>query len=509
MSYDPEDRALVCPYCFKTFREPVKLPCGHNLCSECVGRIRRGAETSRETKMKLNEEGECEDVCDVKTLCPVCEKEFNSGDEKPNDELRELICGEKVYYCDECEGDEKRVATRFCVICKEEGKEFGSFCDEHWDFVHRPRSFRGHVGYEKPPVCLGFDGYLNPVLEVKGNGEEKKYPICFKHERPAMRMMKENGDLLCQECLNELDNWKPEDTERMEDVVEDSRKRLKEKCEKVGVVSEFEGYLNEIEGMIGECEKSKRKYLKEIDDYIDGYVKMLEDVRKHRKDCVEGECDKYSRYLNRIKGECEDIIRWMRECKEIEDFVDRWDDYHECIFEKRVDEVMNRMKEIELRIGKCGDIRRLEISFEMGDIPSEESIAMMKKKYALAKKPVVEPEPKPVPVPAPEPSIAGYKEVKEGLMRDKEGNHEEAMELYEKAGKLGNKAAFLNMGNCYMFGKGVKEDWKKGIEMYGKCGRIGDGELGWIRELSNDKFVCGTVLNLLCLFLFIEQFSVL
>ena len=58
--------------------------------------------------MKLNEEGECEEMCDVKTLCPVCEKEFNEGDEKPNDELRELICGEKVFYCDECEGDESK-----------------------------------------------------------------------------------------------------------------------------------------------------------------------------------------------------------------------------------------------------------------------------------------------------------------------------------------------------------------------------------------------------------------
>ena len=51
---------------------------------------------------------------------------------------------------------------------------------------------------------------------------------------------------LCQDCLNELDNWKPEDTERMEDVVEGARKRMKEKCGKIGVVSEFEGYLNEI-----------------------------------------------------------------------------------------------------------------------------------------------------------------------------------------------------------------------------------------------------------------------
>ena len=57
-------------------------------------------------------------MCDVKTLCPVCDKEFNEGDEKPNNELRELICGEKIYYCGECEGDERRIASKFCVICK-------------------------------------------------------------------------------------------------------------------------------------------------------------------------------------------------------------------------------------------------------------------------------------------------------------------------------------------------------------------------------------------------------
>ena len=105
--------------------------------------MRRGGETSRETKRRLNEEGECERVCDVKTLCPVCDKEFNEGDEKPNNELRELICGEKIYYCDDCEGDEKRSASKFCVVCKEEGKDFGCFCDEHWDEAHRTRMNRG------------------------------------------------------------------------------------------------------------------------------------------------------------------------------------------------------------------------------------------------------------------------------------------------------------------------------------------------------------------------------
>ena len=53
--------------------------------------------------------------------------------------------------------------------------------------------------------------------------------------------------------------------------------------------------------MIEERKESKKKNLKEIGDYIDEYVKRLEDVRKHRKDVVEGECNKYVRYL-RVEG---------------------------------------------------------------------------------------------------------------------------------------------------------------------------------------------------------------
>ena len=98
-------------------------------------------------------------------------------------------------------------------------------------------------------------------------------------------------------------------------------------------------------------------------------------------------------------------------------------------------------------------------------------------------------------------AIPGYKELNEGLKKDEEGKHSEAMKFYTRSGDLGNKAAFLNMGNCYMFGKGVysgfwvwaeeKADRKKGIEMYKKCGKIGDHELRWIRKLSNEGFLNG------------------
>ena len=97
-------------------------------------------------------------------------------------------------------------------------------------------------------------------------------------------------------------------------------------------------------------------------------------------------------------------------------------------------------------------------------------------------------------------SLPGYREMMEGLEKDKEGKHKEAMKLYERAGELGNKGGFMNMGNCYLFGKGVEKDRKKGIEMWKKCGKIEESEWGWLRELSNDRFVCEKELNLYGLF---------
>ena len=99
--------------------------------------------------------------------------------------------------------------------------------------------------------------------------------------------------------------------------------------------------------------------------------------------------------------------------------------------------------------------------------------------------------------------IPGLTEMMEGLDKDKYGQHEEAMELYERAVNLGNKAGFINMGNCFVFGKGVEEDKWKGIEMWEKCGKIEESELWWMRELSNDRFVCSAALDLNGLFFLI------
>ena len=97
-------------------------------------------------------------------------------------------------------------------------------------------------------------------------------------------------------------------------------------------------------------------------------------------------------------------------------------------------------------------------------------------------------------------SLPGYKEMMRGLEKDKEGKHSEAMKLYERAGKLGNKGGFMNMGNYYLFEEGFFDKKKKGLEMWKKCGKIEESEVRWMRKLSNDRFVCGKELYLVSLF---------
>ena len=195
------------------------------MCEECVGKMRRSAELSTLMRKRLDEKEESGDVVAVRTECPVCGREFKKGDEKPNEELRALVEGECVYYCDFCE-EKREKATKFCLHCKTERKNFVCFCDTCWDVVHKIGPFRSHVLHEHPPVCVGFDGYLNPrVDDGEAGGREKKYPICLKHGRAVVVKKKEDGVLLCDVCLNEMD-VKAEETERVEDVVEGARKRL-------------------------------------------------------------------------------------------------------------------------------------------------------------------------------------------------------------------------------------------------------------------------------------------
>ena len=84
--------------------------------------------------------------------------------------------------------------------------------------------------------------------------------------------------------------------------------------------------------------------------------------------------------------------------------------------------------------------------------------------------------------------IPFYGRLKSALQKHKEGKHSEAIEIFKDLAGKGCKLAFLNLGNCFMFGMGVERDRKKGLEMYEKCGRVSDDDFLWMRGLSNDHY---------------------
>ncbi len=89
-----------------------------------------------------------------------------------------------------------------------------------------------------------------------------------------------------------------------------------------------------------------------------------------------------------------------------------------------------------------------------------------------------------------------YDSLKLALVRHNEGKHSEAIRIYSELSEKGCQLAYLNLGNCYLFGVGVEKDIDKGFEMYGRCGAINDDDLKWMRRLSNDRYMNVNTLNL-------------
>ena len=117
--------------------------------------------------------------------------------------------------------------------------------------------------------------------------------------------------------------------------------------------------------------------------------------------------------------------------------------------------------------------------------------------------PVPKPVSKPVsPVPKTQSSPVPYQDLLlKALELHRSGKHEEAVKLYEESGMKGSKLGWLNLGNCYISGKGVKKDVKQALDCWKKCGHIEDKDIGWMRELSNDRFLGVKELDLSSLFI--------
>lgn len=92
-------------------------------------------------------------------------------------------------------------------------------------------------------------------------------------------------------------------------------------------------------------------------------------------------------------------------------------------------------------------------------------------------------------------TIPFFDELNSALNKHKD-SHAEAAAIYTAISKKGSQLALLNLGNCFMFGLGVRMDKKKGLDMFESCGSLVDDDLEWMRALSNDQRLGKTSLSL-------------
>ena len=93
------------------------------------------------------------------------------------------------------------------------------------------------------------------------------------------------------------------------------------------------------------------------------------------------------------------------------------------------------------------------------------------------------------------------------LEKHERGEHRAAVELYKKAAEKGSQIACFNLGNCYRSGRGAGRNWQKAIEWWKKGGEIKAEDVEWMRELSNDRWMKATKLDLRGLLAFFSHLT--
>ncbi len=98
-------------------------------------------------------------------------------------------------------------------------------------------------------------------------------------------------------------------------------------------------------------------------------------------------------------------------------------------------------------------------------------------------------------------SVPFYDSLKLALKEHNEGNHSEAVRIYSELSEKGSKLACYNLGNCYLFGKGVEKDTDKFVEYWERGGHIHPNQLRLFRLLSNISLFSDSSPEPTCLFI--------
>jgi len=204
----------ICTLCFETFKNPVILNCGHNLCEPCLKRaeaLYKALQTLEPPKK--NQKTGNKDSSEPCIACPLCGKVTPVKDCRPNITLRNVLSLRKnaavlelskdgsgslgssgeldKSVCGFCKGP----ATVYCAFC-------GPLCQEHSDFLHVKGPLHSHELSTTP---------LNVVKSIKqafaeANGGATSVsttvlPLCKDHGKQMELFCSKCETLVCSHCI--------------------------------------------------------------------------------------------------------------------------------------------------------------------------------------------------------------------------------------------------------------------------------------------------------------------
>jgi len=477
-----QEKHLLCPYCFAKLQNPVKLPCGHNVCEECLAELTDIAVFSKAMKEQFS--GKTITADQIK--CPVCFKLQNIGDEVPNDELREIIETENEK-CDECGKAPVKFYCQQCGIFY--GKKYACFCESCLEERRSSFENKGHKPTTKHPLTnimekVGFNGSLNSAVFPP----ERSMPICPKHGLAVTIKNTFTKELLCPKCVEHLKPTERRNEQKIQSVLAQSARVIvgKDKILKETMIGKagIEKYLGICESKISASQKSRISDLESVNDYIDDYIALLEKIRKDKIAEINAVYNKHDKHLVQLKKECESL--W-EEIEEMDEFVEaalELDDYFVCIMDERLTDLRTRYDSIVSNVSVHQNYETIFTDLKFMDFPKEESLIKFTKAYRKRKGRSLSLSPEPTKAASSDPALDL---LRRALDKHTAGDHSRATELYSEAAQKGSQLACFNLGFCCMFGIGVPKDSNAAIDWWKRGGTVDERDIPWMKELSNDR----------------------
>ena len=496
------DKRTLCPICHCIMVDPMMDSDGHNMCRECIDDLvneERGIVGMRSEFCDGDFEKE---DCGGCFKCPFSMKLMRKEDFKENREVGEILNEYRKSMiergggfergrmkCDFC--GEKDV-WKYCVKCGPSyDKACCGFCEGCWKEQHKPQGRKNHEALDHPIECdecgcdmilrrLSFNCSLNcrerePVVDI---------PICGKCGYPINSINEENCEMFCQKC-----GWEYTEAHGKGSAGRSVKEMIEEAKDKIPhLEDEFKGvcgnsdelgmYVRVCERNIEECEKEMDEDKKTVNRAIDSMIGLLEDVRKKRIDEIEDVYKHHKEQLVMIYEECKRIKKYYDEMDDVIDRVIEIGDFNVIPTMHKLEGLVERVKMMKENVDLEMKSRSIETTIKIMDMPREEDIISISKKYVLR-------------------TVRGLVKRGNDIIERGDGVGE-CIEMYERGRRRGSVICIFNLGNCYLYGVGVERDVKKAFELYKEgygvvCSKGGgcddrDGGMSNWRFMPDDVF---------------------